>query len=615
VALDSWNDHKEQVRQATDIVELVEGYLQLRRQGRGYVGICPWHDDTRPSMQVNPERQSFKCWVCDYGGDVFSFMMRIEGIEFREALEMLADRAAIVAQKPTGGKSIDSGTVDDKQTLFYAMAWAEQQYHRNLLESPKAEAARQYLADRGYGPDTIRKFHLGFSPDAWDWLLTQARTTDITPTILEQVGLVIAREGQQGYYDRFRARVLFPIRDVQSRPIALGGRVLPGSQESAKYINSPESTLFSKSSQLYGLDVAREVIARERHIVVMEGYTDCITAHEHGFSNVVAVLGTALTERHVPLIRRFADRITLVLDGDEAGRRRANQILEFFVAAQMDLRILTLPYGADPCDFIREQGCEAFGRLLDEAVDALDHKILTVTEGLDTSTETHRASEALEDILITVAGAPRLASTAPSTARLREEQVLSRLAHRFRLPEEQLRGRLRVLRQSKRKRPMPGEGLADVAPIALSEIHCWDRELLELVLEQPQRVGELSKTIGPEDLTSPVGRRIFTKCVQLHDAGIAPDVDRLMLESEDVAIKSLLIQLDEQYREKESVDFQQRLDEVLASFARRKEDARHRNTMAQLKEGVLDKESEMEALTNLINSRRSRQAGPEPTDG
>ena len=398
VSSDSF-DIKERVKQAVDIVDLVGSHIQLRRQGRNYVGRCPWHDDTRPSLQVNPERQSFKCWVCDIGGDVFSFVMKIEGVEFREALEMLADRAGIPVERPRrqrvagpAGEAASSlpagGGHDDKRTLLLAMAWAEKQYHQCLLSAAEADAARRYLQERGISAESIERFHLGFSPLERDWILrhvqgeaNQEKRARRAKT-LEAVG-ILARPAEGGtFYDRFRGRLLFSIRDAQGRPVGIGGRVLPelGPTSPAKYVNSPETPLFTKSRLLYGLDLAREALRKTRTALVMEGYTDVIVAHQYGFENAVAVLGTALGESHIRLLKAHADRIVLVLDGDEAGTKRANEVLELFIAQQADLRILTLPEDLDPCDFLHKYGAEAFSELLaGKAVDALDHAYAVTT--------------------------------------------------------------------------------------------------------------------------------------------------------------------------------------------------------------------------------------------
>ncbi|MHC4406080.1 MAG: DNA primase [Planctomycetota bacterium] len=354
-------DAKEQVREALDIVDLVGKYVQLRRQGRHYVALCPWHDDTRPSLQVNPERQSFKCWVCDIGGDIFSFVMQMEGVSFPEALAMLAEQAGVTLRpQRSARKHSDADSYPDedqaaaadvessgetKRALFRAMGWAEKQYHDCLLNAPEAEPAREYLRQRGITPESTHKFHLGFSPNRPDWIWQQAGGTPARAKVLETIGVLARSSADGSLYDRFRGRLLFSIRDPQDRPIGFGGRVLPesGVTSRAKYVNSPETPLFTKSGHLYGLDVARSALRKGRVALCVEGYTDCIVAHQHGFEHTVAVLGTALGERHVRILKRFADRIVLVLDGDEAGRRRANEVLELFVAENVDLQIATLP--------------------------------------------------------------------------------------------------------------------------------------------------------------------------------------------------------------------------------------------------------------------------------
>jgi DNA primase len=430
VASVSTVDAKEQIKRAVDIVDLIGDYAPLRREGRGYKAICPFHDDSRPSLQVNPERQSWKCWVCNVGGDIFDFIMKREGVEFREALSMLADRAGIALPKTRGASP---AAVDEKQQMYQAMAWAEEQFHQCLLKAAEAEPARRYLVGRGISAESIERFRLGFAPDQWDWLLKRSQATSHTSQVLEKVGLLSRKQDGSRHFDRFRGRLMFSIRTPQRQCVAFGGRIVPGIEvkEQAKYINSPETPLFSKSSMLYGLDLARESIVQARTAMVMEGYTDCILAHQCGFANAVAVLGTALGEKHLPLLRRFADRVILMLDGDDAGQRRTNEVLALFVQQQLDLQILTLPDDLDPCDFLVARGAEAFREQLEQCVDALEHKFRTATQGLDGTSSIHQAQQATEEILAVLAQAPRLQTTAAGAARLKEDQILHRLSRRF----------------------------------------------------------------------------------------------------------------------------------------------------------------------------------------
>jgi DNA primase len=615
-------DAKDQVRQATDIVELVSKYVQLRRQGRNFVGLCPWHDDSRPSLQVNPERQSFKCWVCDIGGDVFSFVMKAEGLEFREALAMLAERAGISLRRerpgsPGSGTTGAAGTSSDKRHLYRAAAWAEEQFHRCLVESREGEAGRRYLTQRGISDESIRRFRLGFAPDRWDWLLGKAGGTPWTPAVLERIGLLRRRELGGGFYDWFRGRVMFSIRDARGRPIAFGGRVLPelASDHAAKYINSPETPLFSKSRELYGLDIARDNFKRASGAIVMEGYTDCLMAHQHGIDNCVAVLGTALGERHLQLLRRYTDSITLVLDGDEAGRRRTNEILDALLALfernQVDLRILTLPQGVDPCDFIATHGSDPFRALLTQAVDALEHKFNAVTHGLDTLTDTHRASQAAEQMLAALAQIRPAGGGVSSQALLREDQMLGRIARKFHLPEERLRSRLTALRREKnvsgvrrgeysiRQQVSGGEQRrSDAGPprpdssSRLADLPAWDRGVLELLLLEPALLARVIEVIQPNAFNSDAARTIYATCCRLERHDETSDFDRLMLEFDDAEVKNLLVSLDESAASKASADRERWLADLLETHRRKSDETERRRLLAAARQN----ESEAEQL-------------------
>jgi DNA primase len=626
VSLSSLQDAKEQIRQTIDIVDLIGGYVALRRQGRGYVGLCPWHDDARPSFQVNQERQSFKCWVCDIGGDIFSFVMRAEGMEFREALELLADRAG-VSLAPAGRPECQADNPFERRNLLKAMAWAEDQFHQCLLRSPAAEPARRYLADRGVNDESIAAFHVGFSPNEWDWMLKRGASANWQPAVLERVGLIGKREAG-GYYDRFRGRLMFSIRDARSRPIAFGGRVLPefARDNDAKYVNSPETPLFNKSSELYALDLARDAIAKEGGVLVMEGYTDVIMAHQHGVKHAVAVLGTALGEKHVPLIRRFTDSITLVLDGDAAGQNRTMGILDnllaLFVAHEIELKILSLPEGADPCDVIRSHGSDEFRRLLAQSVDALQHKINAVTKGLAPGAAPHRSAQAVEAILATLAKMLPTAASANSVALVREQQALVQVARSFGLAEETLRTRLKALRQAAtsliRSTPVTSTSNAQspvAKPAAPAKLSAWDRELLEIILCHGDLIDGLLENIHEDEIEHAIARQIYALAAEQYHDGVTPSFDSLMRATIDPAVQNMLVDCDEIGQRKTSADPRQRLSDLLADRERRRTDARHRMTVAELRTNQLDSEQEDRALLSLFNDLKRRQAGSAPTDG
>lgn len=604
-------DTKERIRQAVDIVELVGSYLQLRREGRGFKALCPWHDDTRPSLQVNPERQSFKCWVCDVGGDIFSFVMKMENVDFRGALEMLSERAG-VPLTASREASQPLNPLDDKRVLFAALDWAEQQYRNCLAQSNEAAVARRYLVERGISPESVHRFKLGYAPDDWQWLSERARKSEFTPQLLERVGVISRRQQGPGYYDRFKGRVLFPIFDLQNRAVGLGGRVLPGATaDVAKYVNSPETPLFTKSKHLYGLNLARDAIRKSGFALVMEGYTDCIVAQQHGFDNAVAVLGTALGLQQIRLLKQCAGdlRIVLVLDGDEAGRKRANEVLELFVAEKVDLRVLTLPGEADPCEFLLEHGADAFRALADGAVDALAHAVQTATAGVNLQRDLHAASQALERLVATIAKAPRPTAT---EEHLREQKFLSSLAATFRVPEEQLRGAMEQLRK-KTVRPRTTAATPPAHPLAAIDPH--ERELLEILLQFPQSLERISRVVGEEQLGSEICRAIYVKCSQLAASGLPVDFSRLLLEIDDPEVKNLLVALDESGRSKGAADASARIDDVLAGFQRRRQEPWRRAQTAALNEGKLKEEEELAILLQIEQQERIRQGISEPMEG
>ncbi len=613
---------KQRVKEAVDIVELIGRSIPLRTQGRLFVGLCPWHDDTRPSLQVNPERQSFKCWVCNIGGDVFTFVMKMEGVSFPEALRMLAEQAGISLTPPRRGDIPSS----EKQNLYQAMAWAETQYHRCLLEVPEAEPARRYLAQRGLSAESIRKFRLGFSPLKPAWILGQTADRGPSAPILEKIGILVRPSSGPGWYDRFRGRLLFPIRDWQGRPIGLGGRVLPELQspQPAKYLNSPETPLFAKSRVLYGLDMARDQMRRSRQVLVMEGYTDCIMAHQMGFDNAVAVLGTALGEEHIRMLKRLSDRIILVLDGDEAGQRRASEVLALFVSQNADLRILTLPEGLDPCDFLLQKGPEAFARLIQtEAVDALEHAFRVSTRGIDVRKDLQAAYQALEQLLEIVSRAPRLREDSPQEKILREQMLLQRLAEHFRVSEDVVRVRLRELRRTLHRRqaenttrPRPGKvpstGGSDMS---LSRLDPLEREILQLMIRFPELLPQIREEFPSEAIVHPWGQQIYWTSCHLADSGYLPDFQRLILEFEQPELQNLLVELDEEGWAKGIQDPSAFLEELKRSYYRRGAQVQAIVRTGPSDPGQGGGEDDQELLRQIVQRERLRHGIASPTEG
>jgi len=368
------DDAKIRVQQATDIVRLIGEQIALRPKGREFAALCPFHDDSRPSMYVSPAKQIYKCFACGAGGDVFSFVMDYHKMTFPEALKYLADRAGIQVEPTSAGER--GGAGGNRDQLREAGETAVRFFRSRLRDEQIGRVAREYLQSRGFSDETIDAFALGYAPDRWDGLAAalQQRRVDAAPFV--EAGLLAdRRDGSR--YDRFRHRLMFPIFDAIGRPIAFGGRILAGSQledptADAKYLNSPENPLFDKSRTLYGLNLAKKPIIDRRTAVIVEGYTDVIACHQAGFGNVVATLGTSLTRGHAQELRRYCDQVILVFDADEAGQKAADRALEVFFNEPIDVAVAILPEGLDPADLLaKDNGPAQWQEAMDRATDAM----------------------------------------------------------------------------------------------------------------------------------------------------------------------------------------------------------------------------------------------------
>lgn len=549
------DDIKELVRSRTDIVGLIGETVALRSKGREFVGLCPFHDDHNPSMHVYPDRQSYRCWVCNEGGDCFNFVMARERINFREALEMLAQKANV--ELPKQHRQQGNTDQDNKNRLYEVLSWAENEFHECLQKAPFAETARKYLAERGLTAETIRKFRIGFHPDNWEWLISRAgQGAGGRPRFsLEHLFAVklIGRNDRGGYYDNFVNRVMFPIRDAQGRPVAFGGRILPGSPaDAAKYWNSPESPVFFKSKVLFALGEARDAIVKADSVVVMEGYTDCIMAHQCGVTNVVGTLGTALTETHVTALKRFARKIVLVYDGDAAGQMASERALPKFLAQEVDLRVLTLPENFDPDEFLLERGAEAFNALLATAEEAWQKKLrITVARhGLDSIDARHRV---LKDMLDVLAEVPTRGTGLAGDWQLRENVILGGLSQRLGITEERIREQLAEVRERKpavvTARPTTTTtSTGSVFPARPSVVEQLERELLGHLFTFPAALPTIQHAVSPDQFSHPGLRALLTVCYELAARGIDPVYERVTSTLEDPNLKRLAGLVDEYAR-------------------------------------------------------------------
>jgi DNA primase len=406
----------DEVKQRLDIVDVVGQYVQLQKAGRNYKAVCPFHSERTPSFFVSPERQSWHCFgACGTGGDIFSFVMKKENLEFGEALRLLAERAGVTLAERRPEEEAE------RDRLREANEAAASFYHRALVSSEAGQRARRYLEERGLDLKAMQGFQIGYSPSGWDSLCQHLRERGYGDEELVAAGLAV--EGERGLRDLFHQRIMFPITDMRGRVVGFGGRSLPieGEEESQpKYLNTPQTAIFDKGSLLYALDKAKEHIRREGLAVIVEGYMDAITAHQHGFANVVASMGTALGERQVRLLKRFSRDIVLALDADSAGQEATLRAVEYQDILERDIRVLILPEGRDPDQVIRSDP-EAWSALLAGAQPLLDYKFEAVSSALDLSQPRQR-SQAVEELL------PLLAAIGDRIVQAHYLQRLARLA-------------------------------------------------------------------------------------------------------------------------------------------------------------------------------------------
>lgn len=357
----------ERLREQVDIVDVISDYVQLKKAGRLFKGLCPFHDEKTPSFMVDPAKQLYHCFGCGEGGNVFTFLRKKEGLEFREAVERLASRVGFTLHYQ-GVSGEAAGAESRRARLYRINQWAADAYHRLLVEGEVGRKAREYLASRGIGEEAVRQFRLGYAPASWDFLYRQAMRSGFEAADFLAVGLGL--QGEKGTYDRFRDRVIFPILDLQDRVIAFGGRTLGDAQP--KYLNSPETAVYVKSRHLYALNLARREIVSRGYAVLVEGYTDVICLWQAGVRNAVATLGTALGEEHLRLLSRLTQKVILAFDADRAGIGASERGLDFYGDFDLDLRVMLLAEGMDPADFIAAEGPEEFLRRVERSVPLVD---------------------------------------------------------------------------------------------------------------------------------------------------------------------------------------------------------------------------------------------------
>jgi DNA primase len=490
----------EEIRAQADITQIVGEYVQLRRSGRTYRGPCPLHGGEGPNFSVDPERGIFKCFVCGEGGDVFSFPMKLLGLDFIEAVRFVAERVGIVVPE------VEREEEDPYRDIREAVAFAADWYEKQLWEEKHGERARRYLlVDRGLSEEAARRFGFGYAPDSWRGLRDAAGVLDISDDVLMRAGLVKATERAKEPFDVFRARLMIPIYNLRGRPIGFGGRLLADSEDAPKYINSPDTPIFHKGRIVYGLNWSRHAIRRQEVFYVVEGFMDLISLVAADVENVVAPLGTALTEHQARLLARYAKRALLLYDSDKAGLTATFKAADELLRAGVHPSVATLPPGEDPDSIVRKGGAEALAQYTDAAIDVLDRKI-QILEGrgyLDTIEGKRRA---VDGLMLTVRAAADEA--------LRDiylDRVASVTGVRRSTLERELR---RPVAGPRRPRTSTAE--AEQPAPAVPRLGA-ERKLLLLLLRDRSLVDRVAEQVEPHSFRTPEYREIYDALIEAAD--------------------------------------------------------------------------------------------------
>ncbi|MCH7575802.1 MAG: DNA primase [Candidatus Marinimicrobia bacterium] len=512
----------DRIREAADVLDVVSDYVQMKRKGRNYFGLCPFHQEKSPSFSVNQDRQIFHCFGCSRGGNVFSFIMEIERVDFVEAVKRLGEKTGIEVEL--------SGAVDPKRKALVQQIMDLYERATSIfaktLAGQEGSSARSYLHDRGFTDDTIELFRIGYVPDRWDHLLKLAGTKDFSNEALNQSGLFMA--GQKGPYDRFRGRIMFPIANASGRTVAMAGRVF-GTDDAAKYMNSPESPIYHKGEVLYGLSHARQAIREKEQTIIVEGYLDLIQLHQAGITHVVAVSGTALTERHARELRKLTPNVFLAYDGDAAGIQAAVRAGYTLLQGGLDPRIVALPGDTDPDDWVKQAGPSPFLAAVQGGSPLLDFQRKHFSGDLRQTGDMRRfLDEALRGL-------------APIADPLVKELHLKRLAELTGVSEAHLHRSIEALPKIAPRQSETGPDELKVILVEPTRSHKAQMTLIRLAFQDHIEVlNLLVDEVTPELFTHAALKRIWELLgPTLADATI-PEVGQVMTRLPDQAHQQLL---------------------------------------------------------------------------
>jgi DNA primase len=505
------------LRRQADIVRVIQDYVQLKKKGANWMACCPFHKEKTPSFSVSPTKEIFYCFGCHKGGSVFNFVMEIERVAFPEAIKIVADKVGVPLPK-----LVDDGRFEARRQqadeVVQLNGWAQEWWEQQLEASGEAKIARDYLVQREITDETSKTFRLGYAPDSWEALSSYLRQKGATQLQIDRSGLVVKRD-EGGSYDRFRGRLMFPVMDVQGRPIAFGGRTLKG--EDAKYINSPETAAYVKGRNLFGLNLTRDEIRRQEFAILVEGFLDLIVPYQFGIRNVVASLGTALTPDQVKLLGRFARKVVVNYDGDRAGVQAAKKSIEILLAEDLEVKVLVLPENADPDEFIRKFGATEYQR---RRANAQPHIQFVIDNALR-DRSLHRPAEkaeAVEEVL------PYIRAV---SSRIQKREYFDMAMDGLRISDLALRRELwQTLRSTTTERGGAGQKVMKRSGIKTTVA---EQRLLELLLANEGLRRDILPKLEKTDYEELATASIFRALVEIEAEGSEPGLDTLTQKTED----------------------------------------------------------------------------------
>ncbi len=495
----------EQIRAASDIVEVIGGYVPLKRAGANFVALCPFHKEKSPSFNVNPHKQIFHCFGCHKGGDVFTFVKEYENIGFGDAVRRLAERAKIPLQfeNTPGGQQARHL----KETLLQIHEQITQRWSAALANDAAGKIARDYLVQRGVPVEAVKLFRLGYAPELWDDTVNWAKSKNFELPLVEQAGLILRKEGADHYYDRFRGRLIFPICDEQGRVVGFSGRVLTGDEKTAKYVNSPETPIFTKGKVIFGLDKSKRALLDKQSAIICEGQLDLIACFMAGVQNVVAPQGTALTADHTRILKRYVEEVVLCFDSDNAGQNAAVRSLDSLLAAGLAIRVAVVPAPHDPDSFIKELGGPAFQQLIDKAEGFFDYYLKRLCATNEITTDKGRTA-----VLRAMAEAVHKSGDAVTVDKYAQKTAL-----RLGVAAEATRSEFKKLFRATRV-PTPDSESEEIVVVESPRPSPQEFWLLKLLLLNDEHAGWVAAHLRPQWLPHELVRHIISRRFAAHTA-------------------------------------------------------------------------------------------------